>query len=1105
MNNSAENRNGTLPYEKKLSILQRTREAIARKLAESSEKALNNQPKQFVKTHKKQPDYKRVQSNGDNSMLPTDKLQLIKRSSIQEKLLSNSCKKSYASLGEDSSSSDASESQPQSRYHNRRPEKRHNQGVHLIPSKTNSQQQFQRPNYNNDIDNENPDDDNKESSFSTTSPIHNSQQQFNDRRRNENNHNYNYKKPFHSNASGTSRRYSNQRVDRKREDKNSNMGDENQEFPTSVNHGQESYDRRPNRNYTVLNECKKSPNSDALRSHLKKRDETNSTDGEDTMEANVTMEGVLHARGPLVNKKNESMYYNDRGRMNFIDWSAVRDESKNSSSKKASHSANKKNKNSCITKIPEVLPEANSDFTNFLKNTTTHEVIYKVKGNVGQLKNPIDSPILKIQRMISNNGVTALPITQEIKQMFKEPVESHTNLIEIMDLPIEKLISESHIKSTFDQTSESCIKSTSDQTSESHTKSTSDQTSESHTKSTSDRTPQVTKVNDVTIPSQSQSENKNESPKVVSVNKETKKWEECDDDLFTFQKSKSKRKVSISSADSANSNEDNIPLSRSTSIASIISPDEKTHELITSKPEITPLVNYTYSSSRTASSDEKSCGSNSSSKSIFDRLKKLKVNKKETSNTYMETVNVKEIVKQESLNCSLDSDDTSLNKSEIQKLPISRMTPLECIRKLRLLKSASAKYSLEENNHIDEHANDEECKKEIKTENDEFLMKETSTRYFKKVDSVNLENIVKVNKDHNSYPGIKLKNQPLLTPIHTRYYTSKTANLKEKVLDVNRKEFEVNNGVEKVSKESSVQKEVEQCKVAHSNSENSEQMSQTKDTNTNEDKFSNADTSIHSDKNSSFEKISEEMKKIDFEKCFTGINLLTALQQVDQNLDTVDEVENDIETVIIQDVDVRMKEQKENVILTELNESGEDILLPDSTIKNNYESCSNIDPDEEFDIVNLEGFAPFQLMKQLKNIQEISNNLKSIENIDTYNNNNNNNNNNKLNSLNLNHDVDEDETTTRSTTSGTNMRKFRNGSVKTEESVRRKKMMNVLKSYQKNREPEDEVSAAIQKESDARQNTSSRPLSRHQILEKIKRAKLHLDCKPVIEQSAIRL
>ncbi|XP_003424152.1 uncharacterized protein LOC100678321 [Nasonia vitripennis] len=126
----------------------------------------------------------------------------------------------------------------------------------------------------------------------------------------------------------------------------------------------------------------------------------------------VPMEGVLHLKSPFINKKNESVYYESRGRMEPMDWSILNDNKNSEHSKKKNDIYQSKAEkvitiNECSKRKPEVSPE----FLNFEQNSTTSKKTYESDVHLMDL---IDRPINESAALSSKESNSRnMPITVE--------------------------------------------------------------------------------------------------------------------------------------------------------------------------------------------------------------------------------------------------------------------------------------------------------------------------------------------------------------------------------------------------------------------------------------------------------------------------------------------------------------------------------------------------------------------------------------------------------------------------------------------------------------------------------------------------------------------
>lgn len=155
---------------------------------------------------------------------------------------------------------------------------------------------------------------------------------------------------------------------------------------------------------------------------------------------------ALHLKKPMLNHNNESMYYDSRGRMDAIDWSQVHKSTNESSNtslpKKSSSEQQNKAKESPLTlaKLAETAPRANPLFLNYVNNTTPEDIRFRVQNNLEEIRSAVDSPLLKIERLITNNGLDAIIVPQSVKRLFKESREKTFHIMDAIDAPIVKVI-----------------------------------------------------------------------------------------------------------------------------------------------------------------------------------------------------------------------------------------------------------------------------------------------------------------------------------------------------------------------------------------------------------------------------------------------------------------------------------------------------------------------------------------------------------------------------------------------------------------------------------------------------------------------------------------
>ncbi|OXU30024.1 hypothetical protein TSAR_007889 [Trichomalopsis sarcophagae] len=150
----------------------------------------------------------------------------------------------------------------------------------------------------------------------------------------------------------------------------------------------------------------------------------------------VPMEGVLHFKSPFINKKNESVYYESRGRMEPMDWSILNDNKKSEHSKKKNDIYQSKAEkvitiNECSERKPEVSPE----FLNFEQNSTTSKKTYEVRNNFKRFS--MNLPIWVLQKKINSKPKDSLPVTPKIREAFK-CLQSDVHFMDLIDRPINE-------------------------------------------------------------------------------------------------------------------------------------------------------------------------------------------------------------------------------------------------------------------------------------------------------------------------------------------------------------------------------------------------------------------------------------------------------------------------------------------------------------------------------------------------------------------------------------------------------------------------------------------------------------------------------------------
>lgn len=334
------------------------------------------------------------------------------------------------------------------------------------------------------------------------------------------------------------------------------------------------------------------------------------------------------------------------------------------------------------------------------------------------------------------------------------------------------------------------------------------------------------------------------------------------------------------------------------------------------------------------------------------------------------------------LDSSMDSDDLSLTRSsELDDLSVSRReaSPNKFASfKSKLLAKSRRCSAMKPIQNTDISSDEKKSSgSDPSTLAGEFLMKEVSTRYFEKSNDSKAD----VKNDMEGIKTVAVNQEPLLKEVSTRYFP-KTKMIEDKV-DVKKSRVDA---IEEV-------KEVSNDKVENLNF------------------LKNED---HMECAAVVEKTSSETSTIEL----NGHMILNDINNTeDDGSSTVSDRTcsaiilhryEDVtqSSVVIQEIDKSKPDQvqtDENNKLNDENSSIQAKLEEEEVTRNQYIDSTayladyeDIDPDEEFDIVNLEGFTPFaSIVDRLQRVQksiaaEINNNdcdqddsltLKSIDSI----------------------------------------------------------------------------------------------------------------------------
>lgn len=202
-----------------------------------------------------------------------------------------------------------------------------------------------------------------------------------------------------------------------------------------------SHDNDSSSNFSDLERSPTSDGRSSNRSNVRYRRHRYNNDEDDEC---VPTEGLLHLKKPCIDEKNHSLYYDNHGRMEPIDWDTVIDKSKLDEEKKNKPKTSK-NKvvmgpaEAFLTKDAHLL-EPIPEFSNAVEDSLNEDTTFKPTDNLQRVKNSRDfSPLLKIDRAVKKSHPESLKIPADVKKRLKSSNKKSTgskrHLIDKTNIP----------------------------------------------------------------------------------------------------------------------------------------------------------------------------------------------------------------------------------------------------------------------------------------------------------------------------------------------------------------------------------------------------------------------------------------------------------------------------------------------------------------------------------------------------------------------------------------------------------------------------------------------------------------------------------------------